>query len=43
MILQNCPAKQLNGVNLNGRMFCEMVENYISVINRGGVPNIATA
>ena len=24
-------------------MFCEMVENYISVINRGGVPNIATA
>lgn len=24
-------------------MFCAMLDNYISVINRGGVPNIDTA
>ena len=24
-------------------MFCEMIENYINVLNRGGVPNISTA
>lgn len=42
-ILKNCNAKSMNGVNLNGRMICEMIENYVSVINRGGVPNISTA
>lgn len=24
-------------------MFCSMLDNYISVINRGGVPNLETA
>jgi hypothetical protein len=33
----------MNGVNLNGRMFCRMIETYIGVINRGGVPVISTA
>ncbi|KAM3128779.1 hypothetical protein pb186bvf_019127 [Paramecium bursaria] len=42
-IIKSCQPKQLNGVNLNGRMFCEMIENYINVLNRGGVPNISTA
>lgn len=42
-LLNNCSPKQIHSENVNGRMFCAMLENYISVINRGGVPNIDTA
>lgn len=42
-ILLETDPKQLNGVNLNSRMFCGMVRNFIESINSGGVPNIASA
>lgn len=42
-ILFECEPKQLNGVCLNGKMFCTMVRSFIDSINKGGVPNIASA
>ncbi|CAD8061518.1 unnamed protein product [Paramecium sonneborni] len=42
-IMDNCSPKQIHSENVNGRMFCAMLDNYIEVINRGGVPNIDTA
>jgi len=42
-ILNESEPKQLNGVNLNARMFCGMIRNFIDSINQGGVPNIASA
>ncbi|CAK85405.1 unnamed protein product (macronuclear) [Paramecium tetraurelia] len=42
-LINNCSPKQIHSENVNGRMFCAMLDNYISVINRGGVPNIDTA
>ena len=42
-ILTKSTPKQLNGVNLNSRMYCSMVQSYVEIINKGGVPNISTA
>ena len=42
-ILTKCTPKTLNGVPLNSRMFCSMIEKYIDAINNGGVPTISTA
>ena len=42
-ILSESEPKQLNGTNLNARMFCGMLRNFIDSINQGGVPNIASA
>ena len=42
-ILAECDPKQLNGVNLNARMFSGMMRNFIDSINKGGVPNISSA
>ena len=33
----------MNGVNLHARMFCNMIKNFINIINKGGVPNLTTA
>lgn len=41
--MEKCEPKQLNGINLNSRMFCSMLTNYIESINANGVPNIASA
>lgn len=42
-ILFLAEPKQLQGVNLNSRMFCAMTKNFIEAINEGGVPNISSA
>ena len=42
-IFTKCIPKQLNGVNLNARMFCSMIRNFVEAINKGGIPNIASA
>ena len=33
----------MNGVNLHARMFCNMIKNFVNIINKGGVPNLNTA
>ena len=33
----------MNGVNLHSRMFCNMIKNFVNIINKGGVPNLSTA
>ena len=33
----------MNGVNLLPRMFCNMIKNFVNIINKGGVPNLNTA
>lgn len=35
--------KQLNGVNLNSRMFCNMMRCFVEAINKGAIPNISSA
>jgi len=42
-IFSKCSPKQLNGVNLNSRMFCNMIRNFVEAINRGAIPNISSA
>ncbi|CAD8099791.1 unnamed protein product [Paramecium primaurelia] len=42
-LLKNTSPKQLNGVNLNGRMFCKMIETFITNFNKGKIPIISTA
>jgi len=42
-VLYETAPKQLNGVNLNARMFCGMMKNFLDSINKGGVPNITSA
>ena len=42
-IFSKCSPKQLNGVNLNSRMFCNMIRSFVESINRGAIPNIASA
>lgn len=33
----------MNGINLHARMFCNMIKNFVDIINKGGVPNLNTA
>lgn len=42
-IFAKCTPKQLNGVNLNARMFCNMIRNFVEAINKGAIPNISSA
>lgn len=42
-IFNETEPKRLNGVNLNGSMFCGMIRSFIESINEGGVPNITSA
>ncbi|KRX05422.1 P-loop containing nucleoside triphosphate hydrolase [Pseudocohnilembus persalinus] len=42
-ILTHCKPKQVNGKNLNGEMYMALVNNYITSINEGAVPNIENA
>lgn len=42
-IFLKCTPKQLNGVNLNSRMFCNMMRSFVEAINKGAIPNISSA
>ena len=42
-ILTKCPPKQINGVNLTIRMFCNLTQSYVQAINDGQIPNIQDA
>ena len=33
----------MNGINFHSRMYCNMIKNFIEIINKGGVPNLNTA
>ena len=39
-VLSEVKPKTLNGKELNGEMLAALIENYISAINNGAVPNI---
>ena len=39
----NLIPKSMHGKSLNGIMFAGLVESYVSTINNGGVPTVATA
>ena len=42
-IFNNLKPKQINGINLNGTMYMNLVESYIATINEGYIPNIETS
>lgn len=44
IILLKCKPKLFNGVALNGRMMCSMIETFVNNINhKDGKPNIHSA
>lgn len=42
-ILNRIKPKQLNGKNLSGQMYCDLVRSYVAAINQGAVPAIESA
>ena len=42
-ILYNVKPKKINGVYLNGSMFIDLLEQYVTAINQGSIPNIENA
>ena len=39
-VTQGLKIKTLNGKQLNGDMYCNMLSSYVTAINEGAVPNI---
>lgn len=42
-VTQGLKIKTLNGKQLNGDMYCNMMSSYVTAINEGAVPNIENA
>ena len=39
-VTQGLKIKTLNGKQLDGEMYCNMMSSYVTAINEGAVPNI---
>jgi len=42
-VLQRVKPKKLNGKNLNGAMFWNLVKSYVESINKGAIPSIESS
>lgn len=42
-VLQRVKPKKINGKNLNGAMFWNLVQSYVEAINKGAIPSIESS
>jgi len=42
-VLQRVKPKKINGKNLNGAMFWNLISSYVEAINKGAIPSIESS